>query len=120
MEYFELSYPGKSGQLYTFEAYPIGIDFKPISGVYIFCREVATSEWEALYVGEAQSFHDRLYTGLSGHDGFKRASRVGATHVAAMPVNGKTNRLRVETDLRHGLNPQCNLQGNTILSNLYR
>lgn len=102
---------GQSGTQYKFEVYPIGQEFKPLSGVYVFCRPGKPGFLEALYVGETQSFYDRLNTGLRNHDGFKSAQRAGATHVAVMQVANAPQRLRIETDLRHGLNPVCNRQG---------
>jgi hypothetical protein len=32
------------------------------------------------------------------------------THIAALVVAGDAERLRIETDLRHGLNPSANAQ----------
>lgn len=39
---------GASGQSYIFEAYPVGTQFNAVSGVYIFCRQLASGNWEAL------------------------------------------------------------------------
>lgn len=101
---------GKSGQKYTFELYVKGTEFKPLSGLYIFCRPLGTSQFEALYVGETQSLYDRINTNPLGHDGFKRASGIGFTHIAVLQCAGDAQRLAIETDLRHGLNPVCNAQ----------
>lgn len=108
-----VTWRGASGQSHTFETYPVGTQFNPISGVYIFCRQVASGNWEALYVGETQSLKQRLNTGIGSHDGYARASRLGMTHIAALVVAGDAERLRIETDLRHGLKPSANAQ--TIL-----
>jgi len=105
-----VNWSGKSGTSYAFELYKLGQEFNPVSGVYVFCRETSPGSWQALYVGETQSLHDRLNTGIANHDGFKCASRNGATHIAVRVVSGEANRLRVETDLRHGINPVCNKQ----------
>ena len=107
---FNITWRGASGQSYNFEPHPVGTQFNPISGVYIFCRKIASGSWEALYVGETQSFKQRLNTGVGSHDGYARASRLGMTHIAALVVAGDAERLRVETDLRHGLNPSANAQ----------
>ena len=102
-----------SGLRYTFEIYRAtnGLmpEFRPVSGIYMFCRLIGPGKYEALYVGEADSLYNRLNAGLRNHDGFKRASRIGTTHVAALLV-GDVDRVRIETDLRHGLNPVCNRQ----------
>lgn len=100
---------GKSGTSYEFNVYPIGQEFRPVSGVYIFCIPIGGGRFKALYVGETQSFNDRLNTGRMNHDGFKRARALNASHVAVRLV-GAANRMIVETDLRHGLNPVCNRQ----------
>lgn len=105
-----IQWHGASKQPYTFEAYPDGTAFNAVSGVYIFCRETSPGSWEALYVGETQSFQQRLTLGVANHDGHSRAKRVGMTHIAALVVSGESKRLRIETDLRHGLNPVANRQ----------
>lgn len=114
--YTTVRWRGVSGAMYEFEVYPVGQLFNPVSGVYIFCRELFGGSWEALYVGEAGSLKQRLNDGIASHDGYRRAKATGATHVAAMRVSGDAERIRVETDLRHGLNPSCNAQGVNALS----
>lgn len=106
-----LTWAGKSGTAYQFELYQLGQLFNPVSGVYIFCRPFGLVGYTALYVGETQSFYDRLNAGGAAHDGLVRASRLGATHVAVMRTDDQSYRLGVETDLRHGLDPECNRQG---------
>ena len=108
---FDITWSGASGRKYTFTAYPDKQFFYAVSGVYILCRLLASGNWEALYVGETQSLHERLNTGIANHDGYARAKKLGMTHIAAMTIAGDTQRLRVETDLRHGLNPSANAQG---------
>lgn len=107
-----VTWPGKSGKKYETEVFPVGTQFNPVSGVYILCKPSATfpNRWDALYVGETQSLYDRLNANASAHDGHKRASRSGATHIAVVRASGNAERLRIETDLRHGLNPPCNKQ----------
>ena len=107
---FNITWRGASGQSYTFETYLDKTGFNAVSGVYIFCRQLISGNWEALYVGETQSFKQRLNTGIGSHDGYARAKRLGMTHIAALKVAGDTERLRIETDLRHGLNPSANAQ----------
>ncbi|MBD3678171.1 MAG: hypothetical protein HUJ27_07195 [Rhodobacteraceae bacterium] len=107
---FNISWRGASGKSYTFEAYPNGTQFNAVSGVYIFCRQITPGSWEALYVGETQSFEQRLNVGIHSHDGYGRAARRGMTHIAVLVVAGEAERLRIETDLRHGLNPVANAQ----------
>lgn len=105
------TFTGASRREYEFYVFQDGTDFNDVSGVYVFCRLTIFGSWEALYVGEAQSLKQRLNAGIGGHDGYKRAKSRGMTHIAAIAVSGDAERLRVETDLRHGLNPSCNAQG---------
>lgn len=105
-----INWIGASATPYTFEAYPAGTVFNTVSGVYIFCRETSPGSWEALYVGETESLYQRLTAGIAGHDGYHRARKAGMTHVAVHLVSGVPQRLRIETDLRHGLDPVANRQ----------
>ena len=102
---------GESGQSYTLKTFPLGTQFNAVSGVYVFCRRVDSENWEALYVGETRSFEQILNTGIGSHDGYLRSIRLGMTHIAAIAVGGDVERLRIETDLRHSLNPPANTQG---------
>lgn len=109
MQNLMITWTGASGSRYTGQTLPIGTEFRPLSGVYIACKAIPQG-WFALYVGETQDLFQRLNAGLEGHDGIKRARAFGATHFSIHLVSGNAERLRVETDLRHGLNPSCNLQ----------
>lgn len=104
------NFTGASLTSYQLYVFPDGTDFNDVSAVYIFLRRTIFGGWEALYVGEAQSLKQRLNTGIAGHDGYQRAKLLGMTHIAAVAVSGDTERLRIETDLRHGLNPSANAQ----------
>jgi hypothetical protein len=106
-----VTWAGQSGAQYVFELYALNQLFNPVSGIYIFCRPFGSAAYTALYVGETESLYDRLNAGSSGHDGLKRATALGATNIAVMRANDKSYRLGVETDLRHGLDPECNRQG---------
>jgi hypothetical protein len=98
-----VSWPGKSGTQYRTELFPMGTKFNAVSGVYIACKAAATpGRWTSLY--------DRLNTNVAAHNGLVCAARRGATHIAVVRANGDAERLRIETDLRHGLNPPCNQQ----------
>lgn len=105
-----VTWTGSSGLQYQFETFPIGTRFNHVSGVYVACRLVPFAGIEALYVGQAQSLADRLNSWPNNHDGLMRAAREGMSLIAARVVAGDAERLRVETDLRHGLNPLCNAQ----------
>lgn len=111
------TYPwtGASGQTYHFQIDPIWTHYKPVPGVYMFCKRttglaLAFGPWIALYVGETHDFHERLHSRLDRHDAYECVTRNGATHIATLRVHGAANRLRIETDLRHSIAPVCNLQ----------
>lgn len=112
-----LYWNGKTGTQYGFEVYAIETEFNPVSAVYMFIAPVG-ERWGALYVGETESLYNRLNAGRVNHDGLKRAVANGATHVAVLRVEGDTQRVGIETDLRHGLNPVCNAQSVPELSGL--
>lgn len=106
-----VAWPGASGFRYTLELGRIGAAFNDVSGCYIFCKSAGICAWEAVYVGEAESLYKRLTAGLTHHHRLVSALRHGATHICAMRFDGTPQqRLWIETDLRHGLNPPCNLQ----------
>lgn len=107
---FEVTWRGASGNSHNFQTVPFGTNFNPVSGVYIFCRQTQPGKWQALYVGETQSFSQRLNERINSHEGFRRAQRMGMTHIGVLVVPGQQNRLRTETDLRHGLKPPANEQ----------
>lgn len=111
-----VKWTGVSGQTYHFFVDPIGQEYLPVGGVYILCRPapgtglLAPKTYLHLYVGETENLNERLNTGLSKHEGYKRAIVYGVTHIGQFRVNNYAERLRIETDLRHGLNPVCNKQ----------
>ena len=103
-----INWIGKSGQSYPFFLFPHGTEFHAASAVYIACKQVAPETFSALYVGEAESLYNRLNVGGVNHQGLLRAAREGMTHICAMAVDGRRERLRIELDLRHALDPVCN------------
>ena len=112
---------GKSGKIYQFDVYPIGSKFNPVSGIYVFCKRGGLSPWLPLYIGQTQSFRDRVDTRLNEHDGYKRAIAEGASHIAVMLAGNETQRLQIESDLIQKNNPTCNRQGlGQIMYSQYR
>jgi hypothetical protein len=101
---------GASGTSYEFQIHPVGTEFHPRPGAYIFCHQDAFG-WRALYVGEAENFNTRVGTGRFSHHKWESVIRHGATHICTLVVGGgHAQRLAVETDLRHAYNPPCNDQ----------
>ena len=110
-----VNWTGNSGNAYNFELYSKGQEFKPLAAVYILCTlEAGGNSFHPLYIGETQSLYDRLNAGAMNHDGFKRASRLGFTHICVLQCPNSITRLATETDLRHSLNPVCNAQSNPV------
>jgi len=110
----QVNWTGLSGTVYNFYVYDLSATFHPVPSVYIFGRWVPVNgvmRPEALYVGEAKSLEDRLNTNRASHDGFKRAMKAGMTFIAArVAPSDDAQRLAIETDLRHKLNPSCNAE----------
>jgi hypothetical protein len=95
----------------AFQLYEIGADFRPIAGVYIFCRREASGNFTALYVGETHDFKNRLSDCLRQHHALADVLRLGATHICALPMTGGLAlREGIETVLRNVLDPPCNRQ----------
>jgi hypothetical protein len=108
----KLLWKGISGTTYEFEHFAIrAVTFHEVAGVYIFCHQAVDGRWYAIYAGETDNFRRRLADELSSHHALSDISSAGATHICAMVVaGGNAERVRIETDLRHRLNPPCNRQ----------
>ena len=106
-------FSGESGNSYSFALLPLSGGLPPIPGVYVACRPVrnalSPARWFPLYVGEAGDIAARVRE--ADHDGMREAIDRGATHLGVAVVDGpRSDRLALETDLRRGLKPVCNLQ----------
>ncbi len=105
-----VNWKGASGASYAFWLHPIGTNYFELPGVYVFCT-LAGGLWYAKYVGETDNFARRLSDELKSHHRWDSIRAHGATHICTRVVEGgNAERLRIETDLRHGLNPPCNRQ----------
>lgn len=111
----DVMWPGYPGNTYRFELYPTGTEFKPLAGVYVLCKKGLNNSFHALYVGETQSFYNRLNASSGTHDGYKRAAALGMTHISVYQCSTSIVRTAIETELRHSLNPPCNVQSNPTL-----
>jgi hypothetical protein len=102
---------GVSGTRYRTELNLIGASYNPREGVYIFCKIALNGNWDPVYVGETNSFQRRLTDELMQHHRWPSIMRAGATHICTLHLpGGLALREGIETDLRHQLNPPCNLQ----------
>jgi excinuclease UvrABC nuclease subunit len=111
-----------SGQRHTFELWALGsTEFLSIPGVYVMTKLIQQNGagfYTPIYVGETKSFYQRLNARSEDHEGYERALRLGATHVGVMHVVHRTDRLRIETDMRHSHNPPANAQSVPSLADI--
>jgi hypothetical protein len=88
---------GKSGRRYYVAVYGIGELFDFGSIVYLVTQARLDGFYDPLYIGQTGDGEERL----GRHPKFARALALGATHVHIHWVDGKADRIAVETDLRH-------------------
>ena len=91
---------------YEFTVYVPDTTWNDVAGVYIFCGVNAQNQWVALYIGQADSFRDRL----SSHEQWDTARRQGATHIHALMVAQSAERDAIERALIHAYQPRLNTQ----------
>lgn len=80
---------------YDFGVYNPNTDWYDKPGIYIFAFLNANNKWYGLYVGQANSFKDRL----AGHERRDEAVRRGATHIHARAVTNPDTREALEEAL---------------------
>ena len=106
---------GISGVRYEFQVDPIGTGYKDRPGVYVFCRLGALGFWDAIYIGETESFERRLWADLVRHHQWDSIRSAGATHIGTLHApGGLSARLAIEADLRHSNPTPCNQQGRSV------
>lgn len=68
---------------YNFEVYdPSQTTWNDYPGVYVFAGINPVNQWVPLYVGQADSFRNRI----PSHERWTQAAQMGATHVLAITV----------------------------------
>jgi hypothetical protein len=95
---------GKSGTKYEYTIYAIDTTWNDVAGNYIFAKQLPSGLWEALYIGQTDSFANRL----PNHEALPCVRRNGGTHVHAHTNTNKEARLAEEKDLLDNHNPPCN------------
>ena len=92
-----------------FEVYQPDTEWNDVGGVYIFTVQqpagLLGDRWQALYVGETESFENRL--DLSNHEKWESAVELGATHIH-IRNEGTMMRKALELKLRDELTPRLN------------
>ncbi len=98
------TWTGLSGKVYEYNIYPISDNWNDIAGNYIFAKESSPHKWEAVYIGETESFKDRL----PSHNELPCVKRNGGTHIHAHTNQDGQARLDEEADLIATGRPPCN------------
>lgn len=97
---------GQSGRVYQYEVLHLhGTPWNDAPGNYIFCK-VEQGRWVAVYVGQTDSFSQRL----PNHEVRYCASIHGATHIHAHVHVNAGARINEEKDLIILHQPACNKQ----------
>lgn len=106
-----ITWRGRSGRQYHFQLDPIGTAYRERPGVYIACKIAANGRWDAVYIGETESFGRRLSRELRLHHKWQSIRAAGATHFCTLHVpDGLALREGIETDLRQQIRTPCNDQ----------
>lgn len=82
------------------------INWKDIAGIYIFCGTNQQDQWDPFYVGQTDSFQNRL----PSHKMWDEAVALGATHVHARAVKQQAQRDLLEYQLIRAYLPPLNTQ----------
>jgi excinuclease UvrABC nuclease subunit len=91
---------------YVFTVYPPNTNWNEVGGIYIFCGVNPQNQWVALYIGQADSFRNRI----PSHEQWNPAVRLGATHIHALVVPSQIQRDAIERLLIQNHQPRLNVQ----------
>ena len=86
--------------------YSHGADWHDVGGVYVFAGLSSQNQWVAIYIGQADSFRNRI----PSHEQWTPATQLGATHVHAMVVPQVAMRDQIEHLLIATYQPSLNTQ----------
>ena len=95
---------GASGKKYEYEIYLMDSTWNDVPGNYIFAKEVSPHKWQGVYIGETESFKDRL----PNHNELPCIKRNGGTHIHAHINSDSHARLDEEKDLLSNNTTSCN------------
>lgn len=102
----QVDWPLGGGETLQFDVYDRNLGWNEVPGLYIFSHEQSPGSWRAVYVGQAESFQNRL----PNHERLHEAVRLGATHIHARVVPEKLLRDQWERRLIKTLQPPLNTQ----------
>jgi excinuclease UvrABC nuclease subunit len=90
---------------YTFTVYTkTGTTWNAKAGVYMFASLNSNQKWDVHYVGQCDSFEDRI----PSHERWEDARRLGATHVLAVVVSLQADRDALEQHAIQDFQPPLN------------
>lgn len=98
------TWTGASGKEYLYDIYPIGTNWNDVPGNYIFAYESSPLIWTPVYIGETESFKDRL----PNHNELPCIKHNGGTHIHAHINEDSQARLAEESDLLSNYTTPCN------------
>ena len=98
------TWTGATGKEYLYDIYPIDTNWNDVAGNYIFAKETSPHKWDAVYIGETESFKNRL----PNHNELPCVKRNGGTHLHAHTNQDSKARLDEEADLIATGRPPCN------------
>ncbi len=99
-------WPLGNNETLEFTVYTHDAAWNQTAGLYIFTYLGTDNLWHSLYVGQVDSFADRL----PSHEKWSQALQLGATHVHALVVPLEANRDKWEKMLIQHLQPPMNQQ----------
>jgi excinuclease UvrABC nuclease subunit len=91
---------------HAFGVYPPRANWSDASGIYIFAKQTVDARWQAIYIGQALHFRDRL----AQHERAAEAFARGMTHIHAMVVRAQQDRDLIERFLIQQFKPPLNVQ----------
>ena len=81
-------------------------NWNDVGGLYIFAGQNQQGQWVALYIGQADSFKNRI----PSHERHAEAVRLGSTRVHAMVEGSQARRDSIEKELIQHFQPRLNTQ----------
>ena len=77
-----------------------------VAGLYIFASKLSNGSWCSIYIGQTNSFKDRL----PDHERLQEAIKKGATHIHVRVVQNQNDRNELEKSLIQTMKPTLNVQ----------
>ena len=90
-----------------YEIHPIGTDFNPNPGNYVFAKQTTPGSWLPIYAGETSDLSERF----DSHHAMPCILENGGTHITVrINQDGEQARRDEERRIRENHNPSCNKQ----------